>query len=150
MSVPTASCSRRRRTVSALSLIHIERAVEQFEQDEESQYEQERGEACRGNHHLAFARFRLQGKHRSVEQLKAGRPVQLAFSIASIFIEEGEFMSKTEAAKKLFEECKDMDIDETMDLVLNAETEEEQDFFSMLSDFILQRKQKKVIAQKRF
>ena len=59
-------------------------------------------------------------------------------------------MSKTEAAKKLYEECKDMDIDETMDLVLNAETEEEQDSFSMLSDFILQRKQKQVIAQKRF
>lgn len=59
-------------------------------------------------------------------------------------------MSKTEAAKKLYEECKDMDIDETMDLVLNAETEEEQDFFSMFSDFILQRKQKQVIAQKRF
>ena len=59
-------------------------------------------------------------------------------------------MSKTEAAKKLYEECKDMDIDETMDLVLNAETEEEQDFFSMLSDYFLQRKQKKVIAQKRF
>ena len=57
-------------------------------------------------------------------------------------------MSKAEAAKKLYEECKDMDIDETMELVLNAETEEEQDFFSMLSDFILQRK--KVIAQKRF
>ena len=59
-------------------------------------------------------------------------------------------MSKAEAAKKLYEECMDMDIDETMELVLNAETEEEQDFFSMLSDFILQRKQKKVIAQKRF
>ena len=59
-------------------------------------------------------------------------------------------MSKAEAAKKLYEECKDMDIDEIMELVLNAETEEEQDFFSMLSDFILQRKQKKVIAQKRF
>ena len=27
-------------------------------------------------------------------------------------------MSKTEAAKKLYEECKDMDIDETMDLSL--------------------------------
>ena len=59
-------------------------------------------------------------------------------------------MSKAEAARKLYEDCKDMDIDETMELVLNAETEEEQDFFSMLSDFILQRKQKKVIAQKRF
>ncbi|MCD7991336.1 MAG: hypothetical protein LUK37_05940 [Clostridia bacterium] len=59
-------------------------------------------------------------------------------------------MSKAEAARKLYEECKDMDIEETMDLVLSAETEEEQDFFSMLSDFILQRKQKYVIAQKRF
>lgn len=59
-------------------------------------------------------------------------------------------MSKTEAAKKLYDACKDMDIEETMELVLGAETEEEQDFFSMLSDFILQRKQKKVIAQKRF
>lgn len=59
-------------------------------------------------------------------------------------------MSKTEAAKRLFEECKDMDIDETMELVLSAETEEEQEFFSMLSDFLLQKQQKKVIAQKRF
>lgn len=59
-------------------------------------------------------------------------------------------MSRAEAARKLDQECKDMDIDETMELVLNAKTEEEQDFFSMLSDFILQRKQEKVIAQKRF
>lgn len=59
-------------------------------------------------------------------------------------------MSRIESARRLYEECKDMDIDETMDLVLSAETEEEQDFFSMLSDFILQRKQKNVIAQKRF
>lgn len=61
-----------------------------------------------------------------------------------------KLMSKAESARKLYEECKDMDIEETMELVLNAETEEEQDFFSMLSDFILQRKQKDVIAQKRF
>ena len=59
-------------------------------------------------------------------------------------------MSKTAAAKRLYEECKDMDIDETMELVLSAETEEEQDFFSMLSDFLLQKQQRKVIAQKRF
>lgn len=59
-------------------------------------------------------------------------------------------MSKAENARKLYEVCKDMDIEETMELVLSAETEEEQDFFSMLSDFILQRKQKNVIDQKRF
>ena len=59
-------------------------------------------------------------------------------------------MSKTESARKLYEECKEMDIEDTMELVLSAETEDEQDFFSMLSDFVLQRKQKNVIAQKRF
>lgn len=59
-------------------------------------------------------------------------------------------MSGIEAAKKLYNICRDMDIEETMELVLNAETEEEGEFFSMLSDFILQRKQREVIAQKEF
>ena len=59
-------------------------------------------------------------------------------------------MSRIEAAKKLYDTCRDMDIEETMELVLSAETEEEGDFFSLLSDFILQRKQREVIAQKGF
>ena len=59
-------------------------------------------------------------------------------------------MSGIEAAKKLYNTCRDMDIEETMELVLNAETEEGGEFFSMLSDFILQRKQREVIAQKEF
>lgn len=59
-------------------------------------------------------------------------------------------MSRIDAARKLYEECKDMDIEETMTLVLNAESQDEQDFFSMLSDFLLQKKQKEVISQKRF
>ena len=59
-------------------------------------------------------------------------------------------MSGIEAAKKLYNTCRDMDIEETMELVLNAETEEEEEFFSLLSDFILQRKQREVIARKEF
>lgn len=59
-------------------------------------------------------------------------------------------MSGIEAAKKLYNICRDMDIEETMELVLNAETEEEGEFFSLLSDFILQRKQREVIARKEF
>ena len=62
----------------------------------------------------------------------------------------GVVMSGIEAAKKLYNTCRDMDIEETMELVLNAETEEEGEFFSLLSDFILQRKQREVIAQKEF
>lgn len=59
-------------------------------------------------------------------------------------------MSKIEVAKKLYAQCMDMDIDETMELVLSAETEEEKEFFSLLGDFILQRKQQEVIKEKRF
>ena len=59
-------------------------------------------------------------------------------------------MSNIESARKLYEQCKDMDIDETRELVLAAKNEDEIEFFSLLSDFILQRKQKKVIEQGRF
>ncbi len=59
-------------------------------------------------------------------------------------------MSRIEAAKELYNICRDMDIEETMELVLNAETEEEGEFFFLLGDFILQRKQREVIARKEF
>lgn len=59
-------------------------------------------------------------------------------------------MTEIEAVKKLYDTCRNMDIDETMELVLSAETEEEGEFFSMISDFILQRKQREVIAQREF
>lgn len=59
-------------------------------------------------------------------------------------------MSNIEAARQLYEQCKDMDIDETRELVLAAKEEDEIEFFSYLSDFVLQRKQKEVIKQGRF
>ena len=58
--------------------------------------------------------------------------------------------SKIETAKRLYNICRDMDIEETLELILNAETEEEEEFFSLLSDFILQRKQREAIARKEF
>jgi len=59
-------------------------------------------------------------------------------------------VSNIEAAKQLYNICRNMDLDETMQLVLSADTVEEQEFFSMLSDFILQQRQKEVIQQKKF
>lgn len=59
-------------------------------------------------------------------------------------------MPKIDAIRELYEQCKDMDIEESMELMLDVENEEEQDFISVISDFILQKKQKKVIEQKRF
>lgn len=59
-------------------------------------------------------------------------------------------MSNIEAVRQLYEQCKDMDIDETRELVLSAENEDEIEFFTFLSDFILQKQQKEVIRQGRF
>ena len=51
-------------------------------------------------------------------------------------------MPKIDAIRELYEQCKDMDIEESMELMLDAENEEEQDFISVISDFILQKKAK--------
>ncbi len=59
-------------------------------------------------------------------------------------------MSNVEAAKKLYTICMNMDIDETMQLVLSAENPDEQEFFSLLSDFVLQKQQKKSLHRRSF
>jgi len=43
-----------------------------------------------------------------------------------------------------------LDPDETTQLILGAETEEEQEFYSMISDLFLQQRQRKVIEENRF
>ena len=59
-------------------------------------------------------------------------------------------MSKSEAIHELYEQCKDMNFDESYQLIINAKSEEERDFTRVIADFILQQKQKKVILEKRF
>lgn len=59
-------------------------------------------------------------------------------------------MSKSEAIHKLYVTCKDINFDETYDLISEAESQEEKDFIRTVTDFILQQKQKKVIMEKRF
>ena len=43
-----------------------------------------------------------------------------------------------------------MDIEETVEVALNAETEEEQEFVELISNFMMQTRQKEVIAQGKF
>lgn len=59
-------------------------------------------------------------------------------------------MSDIEVIRELYNRCKDLDIEDTIELELVAADEEERDFISVISDFILQQKQRKVIEQKRF
>ncbi len=59
-------------------------------------------------------------------------------------------MSKSEIIHEFYEICKDINIDEADDLVIQAEGAEEKGFIRTLTDYILQQKQKRVVAEKRF
>ncbi|WP_290994010.1 hypothetical protein [Fibrobacter sp.] len=62
-------------------------------------------------------------------------------------------MSMTLQTKKmheLYEECKRIGISETSDVIEEAQSAEEAEFFAKAFDIILQQKQKNVVAEKRF
>ncbi len=59
-------------------------------------------------------------------------------------------MTKFEILHQLYNECSDIEFDESYDLMKEAETEDERNFIKLVTDYILQVKQKKIIAEKRF
>lgn len=50
--------------------------------------------------------------------------------------------------EKIYEEIKELQPEDTLQLVLEAETEEQRSFYEMIGDFLLQRKQRQVIERK--
>lgn len=59
-------------------------------------------------------------------------------------------MSNVEAFKEMYRCCKEMNVEDTVDLALHAETQEEQEFVEVITNYILQTRQKEVIAQGKF
>jgi len=59
-------------------------------------------------------------------------------------------MSKSEILHKLYDQCQEIQFDDSQEILMNAKSSEEAEFFQFVMDFILQQKQKKVIAEKRF
>ena len=52
--------------------------------------------------------------------------------------------------EKIYEDIKNLQPEDTLQLVLEAETEEQRSFYEMIGDFLLQRKQRQVIERKLF
>lgn len=59
-------------------------------------------------------------------------------------------MSASEALKLLYKECQNLDVDDATELIIKAKTPEEQEFYSTISDLVLQQRQKKVIEAREF
>lgn len=59
-------------------------------------------------------------------------------------------MSLTDSFKEFYKVCKEMDIEDTVEVALNAESEEEQEFVELITNFFMQQRQKEVLAQRKF
>ena len=59
-------------------------------------------------------------------------------------------MSNTEVLHNLYKLCKNINFEEADRIVVDTKDEEEKRFFRVVTDCILQEKQRKVIAEKRF
>ena len=52
--------------------------------------------------------------------------------------------------EKLYQEIEKLQPEDTLQLVLEAEPEEQKEFYEMVGDFLVQKKQKEVIERKLF
>lgn len=59
-------------------------------------------------------------------------------------------MCDTKRYSKIFQEIKELQPEDTLQLVLESDDQEEQDFFRMVRNFLLQQKQKQVIERNLF
>ena len=48
---------------------------------------------------------------------------------------------------EIYNEMKNLDIDEFMQIIVNAESKEEREFYSRISDFFIQKAQKELIEK---
>ena len=55
-----------------------------------------------------------------------------------------------EKYKKIYQEIEQLDPEDTLQLILEADTEEQREFYQVVGDFLLQKKQKEVIERNLF
>ena len=67
-----------------------------------------------------------------------------------IFVLRGDSMCDVKKYSDIYKEIAKLNPKDTLQLVLESETDEEKDFYEMVGDFLLQRRQKEVIERNLF
>lgn len=67
-----------------------------------------------------------------------------------ILLRKGAAMSNKEALHQLYTQCKNINFDESYDIIASAEDSDEADFFRMATDLVLEQKQRKAVEENRF
>ncbi len=67
-----------------------------------------------------------------------------------ILLRKEAAMSNKEALHQLYAQCKNINFDESYDIIASAEDSNEADFFRMATDLVLKQKQRKAVEENRF
>ena len=67
-----------------------------------------------------------------------------------ILLRKGAAMSNKEALHQLYTQCKNINFDESYDIIASAEDSDEADFFRMATDLVLKQKQRNAVEENRF
>ena len=97
-----------------------------------------------------IARLELKKYEASLDSLvRYARSMELDLSVELVSLQENTVRENIQYGN-VYEEIKNLQPQDTLQLLLNAKTEEEKNFYELIGDFLLQVKQREVIGRNLF
>ena len=97
-----------------------------------------------------IARLELKKNEASLDSLvRYARSMELDLSLELVSLQENTVRENTQYGN-VYEEIKNLQLQDTLQLLLNAKTEEEKNFYELIGDFLLQVKQREVVGRNLF
>ena len=97
-----------------------------------------------------IARLELKKNEASLDSLvRYARSMELDLSVELVSVQENMVREKIQYGN-VYEEIKNLQPQDTLQLLLNAKTEDEKNFYELIGDFLLQVKQREVVGKNLF
>ena len=97
-----------------------------------------------------IARIELKKNEAALDSLvRYARSMELDLSVELVSIQENTVREKIQYGN-VYEEIKNLQPQDTLQLLLNAKTEDEKNFYELIGDFLLQVKQREVVGRNLF
>ncbi|MBQ2900277.1 MAG: helix-turn-helix transcriptional regulator [Agathobacter sp.] len=97
-----------------------------------------------------IARIELKKNEAALDSLvRYARSMELDLSVELVSVQENMVREKIQYGN-VYEEIKNLQPQDTLQLLLNAKTEDEKNFYELIGDFLLQVKQREVVGRNLF
>ena len=106
--------------------------------------------AATGMKRANIARIELKKNEAALDSLvRYARSMELDLSVELVSVQENTVREKIQYGN-VYEEIKNLQPQDTLQLLLNAKTEDEKNFYELIGDFLLQVKQREVVGRNLF